>query len=224
VNENMGIVGAAVGMIPSGCSILTVEHDGRSTGLLVSWVQQVSFEPLSLSVCVKRGRPAQALIDAAGRFVLNVLSDDPSPMFKHFGKGFSLDEEAFDGVATEPSDYGPMLTECIAQLGCTVTQKIAVGDVKFPDGTLQTTAYRRLKVSAVFDPPSIAAGASATISIAVVGAAVGDAAVFNPRAGLPGLIVAQPRVTTDSVAVTLLNPTAGAINAGSNTADVVVFK
>ncbi len=128
MNENTEMVGAAVGLIPSGCSILTVEHDGRSTGLLVSWVQQASFEPLSLSVCVKRGRPAQELIDAAGRFVLNVLSDDPSAMFKHFGKGFSLDEEAFDGVATEPSEYGPMLTDCVAQLGCRVTQRIAVGD------------------------------------------------------------------------------------------------
>ncbi len=128
MNENMETIGEAVGMIPSGCSILTVEHAGRSTGLLVSWVQQASFEPLSLSVCVKRGRPAQELIDAAGRFVLNVLSDDPSAMFKHFGKGFSLDEEAFDGLATEPWEYGPMLTDCVAHLGCTVTQKIAVGD------------------------------------------------------------------------------------------------
>jgi len=124
----MDTVGAAVGMIPSGCSILTVEHDGRSTGVLVSWVQQASFEPLLLSVCVKRGRPAQELIDAAGRFVLNVVPADPSAMFKHFGKGFLLDEEAFHDVATEPSDYGPMLTDCVAQMGCSVSQKIAVGD------------------------------------------------------------------------------------------------
>lgn len=124
----MEMIGAAVGMIPSGCSILTVEHDGRRTGLLVSWVQQASFEPLSLSVCVKRGRGAQELIDAVGRFVLNVVSDDPSAMFKHFGKGFSLEEEAFEGVATEPSEHGPMLTDCVAQLGCAVTERIAVGD------------------------------------------------------------------------------------------------
>jgi len=124
----METIGAAVGMIPSGCSILTVAHEGRSTGLLVSWVQQAAFEPLSLSVCVKRGRPAQELIDAAGRFVLNVVGEDPSAMFQHFGKGFAPDEEAFDGVATEPSAFGPLLTDCVAQLGCRVTEKVAVGD------------------------------------------------------------------------------------------------
>jgi len=128
VDESKEIVGAAVAMIPSGCSILTVTHKHRSTGMLVSWVQQVSFEPLLLCVCVKRGRPAQELIDAAGRFVLNVVGDDPSAMFKHFGKGFSLDEEAFDGVATQHSEYGPVLTDCVAHLGCAVTQKVAAGD------------------------------------------------------------------------------------------------
>lgn len=128
MNENNEAIGAAVGMVPSGCSILTVAHDGRSTGLLVSWVQQASFTPLMLSVCVKRGRPAQTLIDGAGKFVLNVIPDDPSAMFKHFGKGFALDEDAFSGVATEPSDYGPMLTDCIAQMGCKIVQKVTAGD------------------------------------------------------------------------------------------------
>ena len=97
--------------------------------------------------------------------------------------------------------------------------------IKFPDGTLQTTAYRRLKVSTVFDPPSVAAGGNTTISISVAGAAVGDVAIFNPRVGLPaGLVIGQVLVNTDSVAVRLNNVTANAIDAGSNTADVVVLK
>ncbi len=97
--------------------------------------------------------------------------------------------------------------------------------IRFPDGTQQTTAYRRLKASAVFDPPSVAAGASTTVSIAVVGAAVGDVAIFNPRVGMPaGLIVAQTRVNTDGVVVTLYNASAIIIDAPGNTADVVVLK
>jgi len=128
VNSDRASIGAAVGRIPSGCSILTVEHAGRATGVLVSWVQQASFEPLCLSVCLKAGRPAAELIADSGKFLLNVLGDDPKPMFRHFGRGFTLEEDAFAGLEAERTPFGPLLKACIAHLGCAVTQKINAGD------------------------------------------------------------------------------------------------
>ena len=121
-------IGIALGRIPSGCSILTATNDGKSTGLLVSWVQQASFEPLMLTVCIKEERPATKLIAGAGRFLLNVLGEDPTSMFKHFGKGFTLDEDAFAVLTTHPTDFGPALEACIAHLGCRVKSKFAGGD------------------------------------------------------------------------------------------------
>lgn len=121
-------IAAAIARIPSGCSILTVAHDGVRTGVLVSWVQQAAFEPLCITVCLKRGRPAGPLIDGAGRFLLNVVGEDPTALFKHFGKGFTLQEDAFAGLALELTDFGPLLTDCHAQLGCRVLQKVPVGD------------------------------------------------------------------------------------------------
>lgn len=96
--------------------------------MLVSWVQQAAFDPPSISVAVKRGRPAAGLIDGSGRFVLNVVGEDPKPMFKRFGKGFSLEEDAFAGLTVEASEFGPLIPDCIAQLGCRVTNRVAVGD------------------------------------------------------------------------------------------------
>ncbi len=121
-------IGAAVARIPSGCSILTVEHRGQSTGMLVSWVQQASLEPICLTVCIKQGRPAGRLVSAAERFVLNIVGDDPTAMFKHFGKGFALEEDAFSGVSMEPTDFGPALTDCIAHLGCVIRETVTAGD------------------------------------------------------------------------------------------------
>jgi flavin reductase (DIM6/NTAB) family NADH-FMN oxidoreductase RutF len=121
-------IGAAIGKIPSGCSILTVEHAGRSSGLLVSWVQQAAFEPPSISVCLKRGRSIAQLIEASKRFLLNVIGEESTAMFRHFGRGFSLDEDAFARLRTTPTEFGPMIESCIAHLGCRMTQKIAVGD------------------------------------------------------------------------------------------------
>ncbi len=126
--EDREEVGLALGRIPSGCSILTVTHAGRSTALLVSWIQQASFDPPCITVCVKRGRPAAPLIDASGKFVLNVIGEDPTPMFRRFAKGFTLDEDAFAGLHTEPTPFGPLIDECIAHLGCRVLQKVPVGD------------------------------------------------------------------------------------------------
>lgn len=121
-------IGAALGRIPSGCCILTARHGERTTGMLASWVQQASFEPPMVTVCVKRGRPIQQLVDGSKRFVLNVIADDPTAMFKHFGKGFALEDNAFDGLATTATEHGPALNACIAHLACEVRERVAAGD------------------------------------------------------------------------------------------------
>jgi len=121
-------IGSALGKVASGCSILTVQHAGRETGVLVSWVQQASFDPPAISVCLKRGRPAADLIHGAQRFLLNILSDPPTAMFRHFARGFSLDEDAFAGLVTERDDFGRVIRESAAWLGCQVAQVVPVGD------------------------------------------------------------------------------------------------
>ncbi len=121
-------IGLALGRIPSGCSILSVQHGGRATAVLVSWVQQAAFDPPCLTVCIKRGRPAAPLIDASKRFLLNVVGEDPTPMFRRFAKGFTLGEDAFAGLHVEPTEFGPLILECIAHLGCRVLHKASVGD------------------------------------------------------------------------------------------------
>lgn len=121
-------VGAAIGRIPSGCSVLTVEHAGRSTGVLVSWVQQAAFDPPSITVCLKKGRAANELLTASERFLLNIIGEDASAMFKHFSKGVSPDKDAFAGLPVRSTEYGPLIESCIAHLGCQLSQVVSVGD------------------------------------------------------------------------------------------------
>lgn len=121
-------IGAAISRIPSGCSILAAANDKHKTGVLVSWIQQVSFEPPSISVSLKKGRPVNDLVNASGKFMLNVIGEDPSRMFTHFGKGFSLEEDAFDGLSFRTTGYGPIIESCIAHLKCEVRETVEVGD------------------------------------------------------------------------------------------------
>jgi flavin reductase (DIM6/NTAB) family NADH-FMN oxidoreductase RutF len=128
VLEDLETIGVALGRIPSGCSILTAVHDGRSTGLLVSWVQQATFDPPAITVCLKQGRPASQLINASGRFLLNVIGEDSKTLFHHFGKGFALEEDAFNGLSVRETAFGPLIESCIAHLGCKVAKTVPVGD------------------------------------------------------------------------------------------------
>lgn len=68
-------------------------------------------------------------VGASGRFLLNVIGEDSAQaLFKHFGRGFALHEDAFAGLAVEPTEYGPRLIDAAAYLGCLVRQRVAVGD------------------------------------------------------------------------------------------------
>ncbi len=117
-----------LGAIPSGCFILTARDAGRSTGMLASWIQQASFEPPTVTVAVKRGRPIEALIEASGHFVLNHVAENPTAMFKHFGKGFAPDEPAFAGLTTRDAPAGVVIEECLAHLACRVIGRADAGD------------------------------------------------------------------------------------------------
>jgi flavin reductase (DIM6/NTAB) family NADH-FMN oxidoreductase RutF len=124
--EQIGIV---LGRVPSGCGILTATTGGRSTGILASWFQQASFEPPMVTVGVRKGRPIEGLIDPSGQFVLNVLGDaEAQEMFKHFAKGFELDELAFEGLATSTVPSGVVVKSCLGWLACKVVRKIDAGD------------------------------------------------------------------------------------------------
>jgi len=78
--------------------------------------------------------------------------------------------------------------------------------------------------SATWDPASIAAGAQATTTITVSGAASGDLVIVSFRQTIAnGLIVKAFVTAADTVTVYLDNTTAGAIDPGSGTVRVAVI-
>jgi len=117
-----------LGLIPSGCFVLTASDVGHSLGILASWVQQAGFDPPAVSVAIKHNRPIRSLIDRSGHFVLNLIGQDPTEMFKHFSKGFDTDQPAFEGLKTRNEPAGVVLEDCITHLNCRVTGKVDAGD------------------------------------------------------------------------------------------------
>ena len=122
-------VALALGRVPSGLFVLTARDGHRETGMLVSWVQQCSFEPPLVSFALKRGRWVAAWLTAGAPLFVNVLDDTQTDMIVHFGRGFALGEPAFEGLEVERgSEGGPVLAEALACLECRVVTRCTAGD------------------------------------------------------------------------------------------------
>lgn len=117
-----------LGLIASGGFVLTARDSGQSTGILVTWVQQAGFDPPTVTVAVKHGRSIEAMIGHSGHFVLNIIGEDSAKMYKHFGKGFTAAESAFEGLSVKTEAAGVVVHDCIAHLGCKVISKVDTGD------------------------------------------------------------------------------------------------
>ena len=120
---------AALGRIPSGLFVLTLQRDAVETGMLASWVQQCSFTPPGISLAIQPGRDIAGYLTIGSQFTLNILDDTQSDMIAHFGRGFERGQPAFEGLAvTRGESNGPILEEALAFLTCRVTGRHSAGD------------------------------------------------------------------------------------------------
>ncbi len=122
-------IGAALGRISSGIFILTTGAGDKATGMLASFIKQVSFHPPMVMAAVRQGRPILTRIRESGAFAVNICHKQNGALVAHFAKGFSLDEPAFEGIAREPAMTGvPVIPEALAYLDCVLRQEVAAGD------------------------------------------------------------------------------------------------
>lgn len=123
-------IASVLGRMPSGLFIVTVGNKtGQETGVLASWVQQVSFDPPMFTVAVNHKRYVNNWLEERPVLGLNIISDGSTPFLKHFGAGFAPDEPAFSGinVVRSPGNL-PMLAEALGWMEGTVRGKLVAGD------------------------------------------------------------------------------------------------
>jgi flavin reductase (DIM6/NTAB) family NADH-FMN oxidoreductase RutF len=122
-------LGQALGRIPSGLYILTVQQGERATGMLASWVQQAGFDPPMVTVGIRRDRYVADWVAASGRFALSQLAVGSKALIRHFGRGFEPDAPAFEGVALRhDARGGPVLAGALAYLDAEVAGELGEGD------------------------------------------------------------------------------------------------
>lgn len=129
----MSEIAAAVGHIPSGLFIVCAQDDNSQKhiidGYLASWIQQVSFEPLLISLAIKPGRPAYDLIKSGKVFTINVVGDHDKNYLKHFWKGYDPENNPFDELEYESSnDGGVIIKAAKSAIDCKLVESIKPGD------------------------------------------------------------------------------------------------
>lgn len=121
----------SVGHIPSGLFIVAVEDAQSNTidGYLASWVQQVSFNPMIVSLAIKPGRPAYDLIKSGKPFAINIIGDHDKSYLKHFWKGYDPASNPFSELPHVRGEHGGViLNQAKSAIECRLLSSIKPGD------------------------------------------------------------------------------------------------
>lgn len=125
------VTATSVGHIPSGLFIVAVsDSEGKTIdGYLASWVQQVSFNPLIVSLAIKPGRPAYELIKSGQPFAINIVGDHDKSYLKHFWKGYDPANNPFNELPHEKGQNGGViLKQAKSAIECKLISALKPGD------------------------------------------------------------------------------------------------
>lgn len=117
----------ALGNLTHGIYVLTSAYEGKINGMIASWVSQISYEPLLITVAVHPNRYSHQLIEGSARFGLNSLAKEKKDFLNRF-KGPEPDAK-FAGLDWKPGKTGcPILKDCTSCLECVVVDQINPGN------------------------------------------------------------------------------------------------
>ncbi len=116
-----------LGRFATGVTVLTTrDPQGRPHGMTASSVASVSLDPPLLLVSVDRARDIHAAMQAAQRFVLNVLASDQEAISRRFASDMP---NRFDGVGYRQNRQGiAVLDGVAASIECEKHGETPAGD------------------------------------------------------------------------------------------------
>jgi flavin reductase (DIM6/NTAB) family NADH-FMN oxidoreductase RutF len=122
---------AALDKLQYNVGVVTVGRGGAESGLTVSWLTQVSFEPAILAFAVDKRHTSMEFLRSTGQFIVNLLGDEQRALAAHFAQPASSrpTKVKVDRVPNRPSDDGgAILSDAVAWIECDVLEIKEVGD------------------------------------------------------------------------------------------------
>ena len=119
-----------LGHFVTGVTVVTALDGDRPFGITVNALSSVSLDPPLVMIALDRRRFLTPIVRAAGRYAVNILSEDQQALSDCFaGAPVEPGREDFCGASWQPGETGlPLLDGAIATLECTVVQTFEAGD------------------------------------------------------------------------------------------------
>ncbi len=119
----------AWGKYPTGVSVVTsIEPDGHVHGMAANGINSVSLDPLLVLVCVGHNRNSYPLIKEAGRFAINILSDEQQAIAQHYASPAESRSADFDVSFTFTPSGSAFIDGSIASMDCRIVHEQVAGD------------------------------------------------------------------------------------------------
>jgi flavin reductase (DIM6/NTAB) family NADH-FMN oxidoreductase RutF len=120
----------ALRAITYGLYVLTAREGDEYAAAGVNWLTQTSFDPPLVAVAIKTDNDSHRLVQATGRFAVNVLAEDQLDVAKAFFRTTTVDGDTLNGYRFEAgTETGcPILVDLPYWWEATVTDTVTGGD------------------------------------------------------------------------------------------------
>ena len=116
-----------LGLLPQTLFIMTAAHEHRTRSLLVSWVQQVSFEPPMVVVSLRKGREIVPLIHDSHAFALNQIAHDDRLLLRKYNGDAPVGDDPVTMLETCRKTTGsPILCRAVTYMDCELVRHIDI--------------------------------------------------------------------------------------------------
>lgn len=119
-----------IGQFATGVTVVTTAVDGRLHGITANALTSVSLDPLLLLVCVDKEAHGHEELTDAGRFGVNILSDEQEDLSNLFATKAPPEQgQLRGGVPYHLGPHGtPLLEGCLAYIECDIMDSHQGGD------------------------------------------------------------------------------------------------
>lgn len=118
--------------IPNALALVGSASGDEWNGMTLSWLTQVSMEPVLIGIGVDNKSVTRRLIDASGSFSVNLWSPDDTRVFVKFSKPAIREGSTLNGRPVRVGRTGsPIFEEAVAWMECEVRDSTDYGTHTF---------------------------------------------------------------------------------------------
>jgi flavin reductase (DIM6/NTAB) family NADH-FMN oxidoreductase RutF len=119
----------ALRMVSYGLYVVTTRTENERGACLVNWLTQCSFEPPMIVIAFEKAAHTLKVLQASGRFVVNVLETSQRELAGWFGRHHDKVGDKLANRVTQASPAGGIvLPEALSWFECVVRGQTDVGD------------------------------------------------------------------------------------------------